>query len=62
LLPDGVQQWFVGLGEAQKEGLSWDEAWEWLEAEGCGAALRQWHEAVEQSLPGAPKPPAATAH
>ena len=56
LLPQGVQDWWVGLGEAQKEGLSWDEAQEWLEAEGCGEALRNWHAAVEQSLPGAMKP------
>jgi len=51
LLPQGVQDWFAGLGEAQKNGLSFDEAMGALDAEGCGAALRNWHEAVEQSLP-----------
>ena len=50
LLPHGVQEWWLGLGEAQKDGLSWDEAMEWLEAEGCCEALRNWYEAVEQSL------------
>ena len=52
LLPERVQEWWVALGEAQKNGLSFDEAMGALEAEGCGAALRNWHEAVEQSLPG----------
>ena len=50
LLPQGVQDWWLGLGEAQKDGLSWDEAMEWLEAEGCCEALRNWYDAVEQSL------------
>jgi hypothetical protein len=50
LLPPGVQEWWLGIGEAQKEGLSFDDAMEWLEAEGCCEALRQWYEAVDQSL------------
>jgi hypothetical protein len=51
LLPQGVQEWFTGLGHAQKEGASFDEAMEWLDAEGPGQALRAWYEAVEQSMP-----------
>ena len=51
LLPQGVQEWFAGVGETQKEGASFDEAMEWLDAEGPGQALRAWYEAVEQSLP-----------
>ena len=51
LLPERVQEWWLGLGEAQKNGLSFDEAMGALEAEGCGEALRNWHETVEQSLP-----------
>jgi hypothetical protein len=51
LLPQGVQEWFAGLGHAQNEGASFDEAMEWLDAEGPGQALRAWYEAVEQSMP-----------
>jgi hypothetical protein len=54
LLPERVQEWWLGIGEAQKNGLSFDEAMGALEAEGCGAALRNWHEAVEQSLAKSP--------
>jgi hypothetical protein len=44
------------VGEAQTEGLSWDEAMEWLAAEGCCGAVCNWYAAVEQSLPGSAVP------
>lgn len=50
LLPEGVQAWFVGLGEAQENGLTFDEAMDWLDAVGAGEAFRDWNEAVAASL------------
>jgi hypothetical protein len=57
LLPHGVQEWFAGINAAQREGAPFDEAIEWLDSEGLGEALGAWCAAVEQSLPGRPKPP-----
>jgi hypothetical protein len=50
LLPDGVQAWFEGVGELQKQGLPFDDAMEQLNAEDEGAALRDWYGAVSLSL------------
>ena len=49
LLPEGVRAWLAGLGEAQEDGLTFEEAMEWLDATPAGEALRAWNTAVEAS-------------
>ena len=50
LLPDGVRAWFIELGKAQAEGLTFDEAMESLEATGESDAFEEWSAAVAASL------------
>ncbi|MEA2875600.1 MAG: hypothetical protein QOF14_796 [Hyphomicrobiales bacterium] len=44
LLPEGVQDFFILLGEAQKEGLPFDEARAELTRVGLVAELSNWHD------------------
>ena len=44
LLPEGVQDWFLLLGDFQDEGLPFQEAWEHLERCGLVAELSNWHD------------------
>jgi hypothetical protein len=56
LLPDGVQAWFAGVGELQREGVPFDEAMEELDTGEEGDAFRDWYAAVARSL-GEPETP-----
>jgi len=47
LLPEGVRAWFEGLGEAQKENYSFDQAIVWLDGLGLMDEFRNWCAAVE---------------
>jgi len=47
LLPEGVRAWFEGLGEAQKQDYSFDEAVEWLDGLGLMDEFRDWCAAVD---------------
>ena len=48
-LPEGVQDWFILLGEAQKEGLPFDEAMEGLRKAGLVAEFSNWHDLAHGS-------------
>ncbi len=48
LLPEGVRDWFAGVGEAQKNDLSFDAAMERLDALPEGEAFRAWCKAVAE--------------
>ena len=50
LLPDGVQDWYDGLCDAQARREPFNDAMEALDATEAGDALRDWHEAVSASL------------
>jgi len=47
LLPEGVRAWFEGLGEAQKENYSFDQAIVWLDSLGLMNEFHNWCAAVE---------------
>jgi hypothetical protein len=59
LLPEGVRDWFVGLGAAQAEGLLFDDMRAWLQAEGLEQEFTKWCAAVQEGV-GAGQ--AASAH
>jgi hypothetical protein len=46
LLPEAVRVWFDELGEAQEEGLSYDQAIERMEEPELRTALEDWHRTV----------------
>src|SRR6476619_2626616 len=50
LLPGGVQNWFAGLAEMQRDGKPFDDAMEALDTGDEGDALRDWFAAVAKSL------------
>ena len=54
LLPEGVRAWFGGIGEAQEEELTWEEAMAWLDTTPAGEAYHEWNESVRTSLGEAP--------
>ena len=58
MLPEGVRQWFAGVGAAQQAGKTFDEAMAWLDATEAGDALRDWHAAVAAARGGEPDLPA----
>ena len=43
-LPEGVQDWFLLLGEFQEEGLPFEEAWEGLGKAGLVDEFSNWHD------------------
>jgi len=47
-LPEGVQAWFAGLGQAQAEGDTFDEALEWVDSIGAAEAFQEWHAAQSE--------------
>ena len=49
LLPEAVQDWFLLLGEAQKNGVSFDEAWGELGKCGLVAEFANWHDLAHGS-------------
>ncbi|MBI4274118.1 MAG: hypothetical protein HY659_05415 [Rhizobiales bacterium] len=51
LLPEGVRAWFEGVGQAQDQKLTFDEAMEWLDTTDAGEAFREWTKAVKASVP-----------
>jgi hypothetical protein len=50
LLPEGVRAWFEGVGEAQIDRLTFDEAIEWLDATPAGEAFHEWRAAVNAPM------------
>ena len=50
LSPGGVQNWFAGLAEMQRDGKPFDDAMEALNTGDEGDAMREWFEAVAKSL------------
>lgn len=50
LLPEGGSAWFEGLGEAQKQELSFDEAMDWLGGLGLAEEFENWCAAVQRSV------------
>lgn len=50
LLPQGVREWFTALGEAQADGLTFDEAMRSLEDTPESEAFEDWSAAVAASL------------
>jgi hypothetical protein len=43
-LPEGVKDWFFLIGEAQKDGIAFDAAWEELGKRGLVDELANWHD------------------
>lgn len=52
LLPEGVRGWIDVLAEAKADGLSFEEAMEWLEGTEEGEAFAQWNAAVVAPVMG----------
>ena len=50
LLPEGVRDWFELLSQAKEEGLSFEEAMDWLGGSAEEEAFRAWVAAVKASL------------
>ena len=48
-LPEGVQDWFILLGKAQKEGLPFDDAMADLRKGGLVAEFSNWHDLAHGS-------------
>jgi len=48
-LPEGVRDWFILLGEAQKEEIPFDDAWAELTRLGLVAELANWHDLAHGS-------------
>lgn len=46
LLPEGVRAWFAGIGEAQEDGLNFDDTIAWLDETPAGEAFADWQRAV----------------
>ena len=49
MLPEGVRDWFLTLGEAQAAGVPFDEAREELERLGLNDALADWRDAAQRA-------------
>jgi len=46
LLPEGVRAWFGGIAQAQEDGLTFEQAIEWLDSNWAGDAYHDWCEMV----------------
>ena len=49
LLPDSVQLWFEQVGEAQEQGLSWEQAMERIAGADVHGALERWRRTIDYS-------------
>jgi len=48
-MPEGVRDWFILLGAAQKDEMPFDDAWAELTRCGLVAELANWHDLVHGS-------------
>ena len=56
LLPEGVRAWFGGIAQAQEDGLTFEQAIEWLDSHWAGDAYHDWCE-MALTPPSPPAPP-----
>ena len=49
LLPDSVQLWWEAIGDAQRDGLSWEQAMDRIAEEDFDGALEDWQRTVQYS-------------
>jgi hypothetical protein len=57
LLPDSMIAWFEALADAQKQGLSYDQAIETMRDTLAEDALEEWHAAIGESARFLTSPP-----
>ena len=49
MLPEGVLDWFLTLGDGQAAGVPFDETWEELDRLGLNDALADWRDAAQRA-------------